>query len=178
MPLNKVFLRPQNWSRLNPITKARLPPSRPTLCTSARVDLCDLEDNQCAKAHVSLFALVSYPLYGLKLEHRKHDCMHVVHLLVERCFIALLFFRQGAHGATTLCLFHTETALWIPPDAHHTHNCGRKRYIFHSETFSTCNQHVTFTFIDSQEFHACISYMPAHMLGNDPHVRAMKDKFN
>ena len=28
MPLNVVFLRPQNWSRLNPITKARFPPSR------------------------------------------------------------------------------------------------------------------------------------------------------
>ena len=33
--------------------------------------------------------------------------------------------------------------------------------------FSACNQHVKFTFINSQEFHACISYMPAHMLGND-----------
>ena len=28
MPLNKEFLRPQNWSRLKPITKALLPPSR------------------------------------------------------------------------------------------------------------------------------------------------------
>ena len=46
--------------------------------------------------------------------------------------------------------------------------------IINSETFSTCNQHVKFTFINSQEFHACISYMPAHMLGNDTHVRAMK----
>ena len=43
-----------------------------------------------------------------------------------------------------------------------------------SETISTCSQHVQFTYINSQEFHACISYMPAHMLGNDVHVRAMK----
>ena len=28
MPLKIVFLRPLNWSRLNPITKAFLPPSR------------------------------------------------------------------------------------------------------------------------------------------------------
>ena len=27
MTLNIVFLRPQNWCRLNPITKAQLPPS-------------------------------------------------------------------------------------------------------------------------------------------------------
>ena len=46
--------------------------------------------------------------------------------------------------------------------------------MINSETFSTCNQHVTFAFINSQEFHACISHMPAHMLGNDAHVRAMK----
>ena len=47
----------------------------------------------------------------------------------------------------------------------------------HLETLSTCNQHVKFTFLKSQEFHACISYMPAHMLGNDTHVRAMKNNF-
>ena len=28
MPLKVVFWRPQNWSRLKPITKALLPPSR------------------------------------------------------------------------------------------------------------------------------------------------------
>ena len=49
--------------------------------------------------------------------------------------------------------------------------------IIGSETFSTCNQHANFTFINSQEFHACISYMPAHVLGNDTHVSAMKNKF-
>ena len=33
MPLNIVFLRPQNWSRRkNPTTKARLPPSRSSSC--------------------------------------------------------------------------------------------------------------------------------------------------
>ena len=58
-----------------------------------------------------------------------------------------------------------------------TLQCGRKRYIINSETFSTCNQHVEFTFINSQEFHVCISYTPAHMLGNDTHVRAMKNNF-
>ena len=48
---------------------------------------------------------------------------------------------------------------------------------FNSEIFSTCNHHVKFTSINSQEFHACISYMPAHMLGTDTHVRAMKNNF-
>ena len=57
------------------------------------------------------------------------------------------------------------------------YHCGRKRCIINSETFSTCSQHVNFTSLNSQEFHACISYMPAHMLGNDTHVRAMKNKF-
>ena len=33
------------------------------------------------------------------------------------------------------------------------------------------------TFSNSQEFHACVSYMPAHMLGNDTHVKAMKNNF-
>ena len=55
-----------------------------------------------------------------------------------------------------------------------TYHCGRKRYIIYSEIFSTCSQHVKFTSINSQEFHAYISYMPTHMLGNDMHVRAMK----
>ena len=54
------------------------------------------------------------------------------------------------------------------------YHCGQRRYIINSETFSTCNQHVNFTLINSQYFHACISYKPAHMLGNDMHVRAMK----
>ena len=53
-----------------------------------------------------------------------------------------------------------------------------KRYITNSETFFTCNQHVQFTIINSKEFHACISYMSAHMLGNDTHVRAMKKVLN
>ena len=56
-------------------------------------------------------------------------------------------------------------------------HCGRKRYIVNSEILSTCNQRVKFTFINSQEVHACISYMNAHMLGNDTHVRAMKKNF-
>ena len=54
---------------------------------------------------------------------------------------------------------------------------GRKRYIIGSETFSTCNQHVNFTFMNSPEFHACISYMGRYPLtcwGNDTHVWAMK----
>ena len=68
----------------------------------------------------------------------------------------------------------------LPHDAYNyqggnaKYHCGRKRYIINSETFSACNQHVKFTFINSQEFHACISYMPAHIVGNDTHVRAMK----
>ena len=32
----------------------------------------------------------------------------------------------------------------------------------------------TFLLLIPKNFHACISYMPAHMLGNDLHVRAMK----
>ena len=48
---------------------------------------------------------------------------------------------------------------------------------WHFSEFSTCSQHVKFTFINCQEFHACISYIPAHMLGNDTHVRAMKNNF-
>ena len=36
------------------------------------------------------------------------------------------------------------------------YHCGRKRYIINSETFSTCNQYVKFTFINSQEFHAFV----------------------
>ena len=57
------------------------------------------------------------------------------------------------------------------------YHCGRKEYIINSETFSTCNQHAKLTFINSQEVHACISYMPAHMLGYDTHLRAMKNSF-
>ena len=57
------------------------------------------------------------------------------------------------------------------------YHCGRKRYIINSETYSTCNEHVKFTFINSQELHASTSYMPTHMLGNDMHVRAMKNNF-
>ena len=30
------------------------------------------------------------------------------------------------------------------------YHCGRKGYIINSETFSTCSQHVRFTFIHSQ----------------------------
>ena len=45
------------------------------------------------------------------------------------------------------------------------------------ETFSICNQHINFTVTNSQEFHACISYMPAQVLGNDIHVRATKNNF-
>ena len=33
-----------------------------------------------------------------------------------------------------------------------------------SETFSTCNHHDFFSFINSQEFHACISYMGRYPL--------------
>ena len=49
-----------------------------------------------------------------------------------------------------------------------------KKYMINLETFSTCNQHVNCTFTNSQEFHACTSYMPTHMLWNDTHVRAVK----
>ena len=42
------------------------------------------------------------------------------------------------------------------PNSYH---CGRKRCIINSETFSTCSQHVNFTFINSQEFHASCMYL-------------------
>ena len=60
------------------------------------------------------------------------------------------------------------------------YHCGRKRYVINSEAFSTCNSYVKFTFVNSQELHACISYMGSYMptcWGNDTQVLAIKTNF-